>query len=162
MADANFTGFSPTLGEGNATVPTEVGSVTTQGVTSADYFYAQAYRRGGARALKALTQALNGALPGATAYAGRGQVQAVNSTFTVGEFGGLRPVEVKEVINRPTTDADVSDLLAILRRVRPPIATMRSYGENNEATDGFRVKQPYDALLGTSFVSSTSEMVDGP
>lgn len=161
MTDVPFTGFSATLGS-NATAPTRSGSVQRLGIMQQERLLAQQLRRASGRKLQRLMNTLIGAAIGGTAAETRAQVQGVDSTFTVGEFGGVRPVVVNETINRATTQADVDNITELLRRARPPVAYLLAYNETNETTYGNRVNEPYDALLGSTFVLGSAHMVRLP
>jgi hypothetical protein len=170
VVDVPFTGFSPTLGR-SSVAPDAVGSVQRYGITQQDHKRAQAFRRVGARMLKTLFTSLCGAEVGVNATNTRAQVQGVNSTFTINDNGGLRPVIVNTVINRATTQTDVNNINAVLTRARPQLAYEKTYGDattagsrggnavmlngsgglyraGNELTaDGFRVSEPFDAFM---------------
>ena len=167
MTDVPFTGFSATLGQ-NATTPSQSGSISKLGLTQQDYHIASALRRVGAKKLKRLLNATIGATVGAIATEVRSQVQAVNSTFTLGEFGGIRPIVSNTIINRATTQSDVDNLIYVLKRARPPSSGIRSYTEDPRDYNGLRVTHPYDELLGTdgtdvlTFILNYSLMVRRP
>lgn len=65
------------------------------------------FAKPGLRREKALLNALIGAAPGGTATASVARVQA-----DINENGGKRTIETVSVINRVTTAADVTELLA--------------------------------------------------
>lgn len=161
MTDVPFTGFSPTLGT-DATTPTQSDSVSFYGLSQNDQAFAQALRRVNSKSLKRLILTLLGDVIGTTAVETRAQVLAVDSTFEIDQYGGLVPITTVNVINRATTDTDVDNINAILRRSRPPVAYYRSYNESNDATVGNRVLEPFDALLGVSFNLGLSHMVRRP
>ena len=167
MADASFTGFSATLGR-DATTPTGSGSIPKLGLTQQDYHVASALRRVGARKLHRLLNDLTGSVIGGTVVENRAQVLAVNSTFALGEFGGVRTVENVSLLNRPTDQTDVDNINEILARSRPRQAEMRPYGEDPRDYNGSRVIRPYDALMGTdetdplTFILGESYMVRIP
>lgn len=167
MTDAPFTGFSATLGQ-SATVPSRSGSIPKLGLTQQDYHIASALRRVGAKKLKRLLNTLTGSAIGSQATETRAQVQGVNTTFTLGEFGGVRPVVSNTIIDRPTTQADVDNINAILTRSRPPISIIRPYNEHPTSYTGDRVISNYDDVLGsdindlTVFILGKSLMVRRP
>lgn len=166
MADIPFTGFSPTLGT-NSNAPDVGGSVSFNGINQADDAIGKIMRKRGSRALKALMVALTGATTGGTAAATYPRVLEEESTFSHTQFGGLRTIATTTVINRATVEADVTNITAIERRARPPVAYMKSYRETDEPTDGTRVDEPYDALLSasltaTSFILGRSHMIRKP
>jgi len=111
-----FTGYSNTLGSGDANQPATVGYVYKNGINQSDDAMAKLLQAGGsAKVLRALWRALTGATAGGTATATKAQVQHVQ-----GAPGGVVPIETINLVNRVTTAADRTAILGLLDRVVYP------------------------------------------
>jgi len=111
-----FTGYSNTLGSGDANQPASVGYVQKNGINQSDDAMAKLLQTGGnAKVLRTLWRALTGAAVGGTATATKAQIQHVQ-----GAPGGVVPIETISLVNRVTTAADRTAMLGLLDRVVYP------------------------------------------
>lgn len=111
-----FTGYSNTLGAGDATTPATSGYVQFNGVTQGDFYINQPLGLGGQVAgVLQLLYTLLGAAPGTTATKTKKQVQHVT-----GAPGGAVPVETVTLVNRATTAADLAAFQAMFTRQNGP------------------------------------------
>jgi hypothetical protein len=116
-----FTGYTPTLGTGGANVPSANGAVQFNGYNQFDSNINHYFRIPGGRSLRRMLRALVGVAPGATAQEFRTRVQGRTNTASY-TYGGVQPLEQVPYINRVTTAADVTGIVALLDRVvAPPI-----------------------------------------
>ena len=112
-----FTGYTNTLGAGDANVADTTGYVQKNGIGQFDDRFAKmlAQASGSSRVLRAVWRALTGASAGATATATKVQVAAVQ-----GGASGIIPIETVNMVNRVTTAADRTAILAMMDRVVYP------------------------------------------
>lgn len=115
-----FTGFSPTLGQGDAIAPVTSGLVQFNGMGQEDNRLSRALYQGPNRVLRRLLIALLGVAPGATATENRSRVAASQSTFSPNDNGGLVPIETVAVISRVTTANDVANTVNVISRSYVP------------------------------------------
>jgi hypothetical protein len=107
-----FTGYSPTLGGGDAATPSTSGYVYANGLFDQDSDLARILRNGGASAaVNRIVYALLGAAAGSNATKTKPQVQHVT-----GAPGGLVPIETITLVNRNTTAADLVAVKALFDR----------------------------------------------
>lgn len=112
-----FTGYTNTLGAGDAASGSSVGYVQFNGIGQQDDKIAKLLQSGSSgRILRALWYALTGATSGGNATVTKARVQAVQG----GAQGGVIPIEQQSIINRPTTAADLTALRALMNRVVYP------------------------------------------
>jgi len=109
-----FTGYSNTLGNGDANVAGTTGYVQKNGIGQFDDRFAKmlAQASGSSRVLRALWRSLTGASAGSMATATKVQVQGVQ-----GGASGIIPIETVNMVNRATTAADRTAILAMMDRV---------------------------------------------
>lgn len=113
-----FTGYSNTLGVGDAVTGSTSGYVQFNGVTQGDFYINQPLGLGGQVAgMLQLLYTLLGAAPGTTATKTKKQVQHVQ-----GAPGGLVPVETITLVNRATTAADLAAFQALFTRQNGPVS----------------------------------------
>lgn len=111
-----FTGYSPTLGNGDAVTPGTSGYVYSNGITQGDAQLARLFRNGAANsAAVRVMYTLLGAAVGGTATKTVARVQAV-----VGGAGGAMPIETINLVNRVTTAADLTAVQALFNRTTFP------------------------------------------
>jgi len=109
-----WTGYSNTLGAGDANKEAQSGYIAFNGITQRDEFLAKAFRNGaGSMALKALWVALTGTAVGSNATA---TYKRVSGMIADNNYGGVRPIETVTVVNRNTTAADDTAITALLNR----------------------------------------------
>jgi hypothetical protein len=107
-----FTGYTNTLGTGQANQDAVAGQVYYNGLSQGDDKIAKMLRTGGATLnLRRVLTTLLGAVAGTTATQTKKQVQHVQ-----GAPGGPIPIETINLINRATTAADVTAFNALLFR----------------------------------------------
>ena len=112
-----FTGYTNSLGSGNANDASTSGYVQKNGIAQYDDALAKLLQSGGSsKVLRALWRALTGAAAGGTATATKAQVQATQG----GNLTGVIPIETVTLVNRATTAADRTAILALLDRVVYP------------------------------------------
>lgn len=112
-----WTGYSNTLGAGDANVAATAGYVQFNGVSQGDFYIQQPLGLGGqVLAVAKLLYTLLGAAPGTTATVTKKQVQHVT-----GAPGGLVPVETITLVNRATTAADLTAFQNLFTRANGPI-----------------------------------------
>ena len=116
-----FTGWTNILGNvstgSQPSAPASVGAVSANGITQFDKKLARVFNQGEAgKRLKAVWIVLTGAAPGVTANVSQAQIKGYQGDF----YNSLRPIEIISEVNRPTTAADVTALVALLNRVVYP------------------------------------------
>lgn len=112
-----WTGYSNTLGSGDANVGATSGFVQKNGLAQYDDKMAKLLQTtGSSKVIRALWRALTGAAAGGTATASQVRVQATQG----GNTTGLIPIETVSLVNRATTAADRTAFLALLDRVVYP------------------------------------------
>lgn len=112
-----WTGYSNTLGNGDANVGSTAGYVQRLGIGQYDDKFAKLLQGSGSnKAIRAMWRALTGGAFGGIAYATSKRVQHVNSDM----LGGLVPIETVTLVNRNTTAADQTAFLALMDRVVYP------------------------------------------
>jgi hypothetical protein len=111
-----FTGYTNTLGSGQANQDAVAGYVAFNGTTQLDNQIAQVFRKtGGNKVLQGIWQALTGATVGATATKTKKQV-----LWQQGSPGGLIPIETVNLVNRSTVANDLAALQGLINRVVQP------------------------------------------
>jgi hypothetical protein len=115
-----FSGFSPTLGVGDAITPATNGLVQFNGMGQEDNRLSRALYQGPNRVLRRLILTLLGTAAGSTATENRTRVQAQQSTFSPNDNGGLVPIETVATINRVTTSNDITNVTDALTRSYVP------------------------------------------
>lgn len=110
-----FTGFSPTLGS-DAIVPATSGNVQFNGMTQGDDELSKVLFDRGNRPMRRLLLTLLGAATGATATENQTRVQAASGLTQQFSLGGLVPIETVAQINRATTAADLTNVVAAITR----------------------------------------------
>jgi hypothetical protein len=110
-----FTGFSPTLGT-DAIVPTTAGNVQFNGMSQGDDTLSKVLFDRGNRPLRRLLLTLLNNVVGTTATETQTRVQAQPSTFAPTDNGGLVPIETVNQLNRATTSADLTNVVAAISR----------------------------------------------
>jgi len=114
-----FTGFSPTLGSGDAVTYSTSGYAYANGISSADQTIARIFRNGPQhRVAKQLLYTLIGAAAGSAATKTRARRTA--QAFANDGGGGLVPIETVTLVSRNTTAADATAFKALLDRVPYP------------------------------------------
>jgi hypothetical protein len=113
-----FTGFSPTLGIGDAVSPVTSGVVQFNGLTQDDARINRLLYEN--RVNRRIIATLLGVAPGSTATETKARVQAQQSTFSPNDNGGAVPIEQFSLINRVTTAADLTAIAAGLNRSFAP------------------------------------------
>lgn len=111
-----FTGFSPTLGVGDATTPGTTGQVQFNGMTQSDNELSQVLWTRANRAVRKLLLTVLGVAPGATATENYKRVLATQALVDPMQLGGLVNIESVNQVNRATTAADVTNLTAVVSR----------------------------------------------
>lgn len=112
-----FTGYTNSLGSGQANVPANSGTVYFNALTQDDAKLARVFRKSGASAgVISLLYTLIGAASGSTATKTKKQVQGVQG----GTLTGNQPIETVNLMNRATTAADITAFQALLNRVVQP------------------------------------------
>ncbi len=114
-----WTGYSNTLGSGQANQDATAGYVMFNGVQQGDDRLAKMFRNGGMTiALTQVLAALLGVAPGALASRSKKQVQGLTqgSQSGLGAPNGLVTIETITQVNRNTTAADVTAFQALLSR----------------------------------------------
>lgn len=115
-----FTGFSPTLGTGDAATPASAGSAQMNGMGQVDYTFSRMLQQPGNRVMRRLLQTMIGNAVGNTATEPytrvKGQVALTDPTA----LGGLVPIETVNTINRATTTADRTNMVNALTRGTGP------------------------------------------
>lgn len=107
-----FTGWTPTLGSGQANLGSTSGYAQFNGVQQGDDRLAKMFRNGAmTAATTAILNALLGAATGQTATKNKAQVRHVQ-----GAPGGLIPIETVQLVNRPTVANDLTAFQALLTR----------------------------------------------
>lgn len=128
-----FTGYTNTLGTGQATQDAVAGQVYYNGLSQGDDKIAKMLRNGGqSLVLRRVMTTLLGAVAGTTATQTKKQVQHVQ-----GAPGGVVPVETVNLINRATTAADITAFNALLFRDVAPAsypADLSGNGGGNKLT----------------------------
>ena len=114
-----FSGWSPTLGTGDANVGSGSGAAQFNGWTQQDYQIAYNIARGSNRAFLALLKAVTGAAAGGTATVTYKRVQAIQPS-PVNWGGGAIPIETVTPVNRTTTAADITAFTALWNRIVNP------------------------------------------
>lgn len=110
-----WTGYSNTLGNGDANVGAAAGYVQRTGISQLDDKLAKLLMtNGSSKAVRALWRAMVGAAVGGTATATTKRVQHIS---TDNFNGGLVPIETVTHVNRATTAADQTAFLALMDRV---------------------------------------------
>lgn len=116
-----FTGFTPTLGITEASIPSASGGqVSFNGMTQEDDIIAKQLFSGMNRVTRRLLNALIGATSGGTATETRTRTTAVQANNDAFCYGGIIAVETINLINRATTAADITNLKAVINRVPYP------------------------------------------
>jgi hypothetical protein len=111
-----FTGYTNTLGTGQANQDATAGQVYYNGLTQGDDKIVKQLRSGAATLnLRRVMTTLMGVVAGTTATQTKKQVQHVQ-----GAPGGVVPIETINLINRATTAADVTAINALLFRNHYP------------------------------------------
>ena len=111
-----FTGYTNTLGNGDANVGATAGYVYNNGIGQFDDKLAKILQSSGqSKVVRALWRAMTGAAVGSNATATTKRV--VNNPDSL---GGVVPIETVTHINRNTTAADRTAFLALLDRVVYP------------------------------------------
>lgn len=109
-----FTGYTNTLGSGDAVTPATSGYVWFNGITQGDGQLAALFRNnGGQKKLTALLLDLLGVVSGSTASYTYKQVAGQTGD---NNLGGVRPIETITVINRASTAADITAITALINR----------------------------------------------
>lgn len=129
-----FTGFSPTLGAGDAVVPVTAGSAQFNGITQVDDSLSKLLFDRGNRAVRRLFLTLLGAATGATATENYVRVQAVQALNSITTQGGLVPIETISQINRATTATDLTNTVAAISR--SPVTTFPKDVSGNGSGNG--------------------------
>lgn len=112
----SFSGYTNTLGTGQANQAGTSGAVMFNGVQQGDDRLAKMLRNGGMTgATTQLLYILLGAAPGSNATKTKAQVQG-----QTGAPGGLQVIETVSLVNRNTTAADLAAFQALLRRNPAP------------------------------------------
>ena len=134
-----FTGFSPTLGVGDAVTPSTSGAVYNNGIVQQDYDINRALATGMNRATRALFVALLGAAAGGTALSNRTWVQGQQvGGGSSPQGGGIVPLLTFAQINRVTTATDVANLQALITFVvYPPTYPLDVGGNGGGGKLGF-------------------------
>lgn len=129
-----FTGYTNSLGSGNANDGATAGYVQKNGLAQFDDKLAKLLQTGGSsKIIRALWRALTGAAAGGTATATVARVQANQG----GNLTGLIPIETVTLVNRVTTAADRTALLALIDRVVYPstyVADLSGNGGGGKVT----------------------------
>jgi hypothetical protein len=108
-----FTGYTNTLGSGQANQDATSGVVAFNGITQGDERIAKMLRNGGMSiVLKKLLTTLLSSATGLTATQTKKQIQ-----WQQGSPGGLIPVETVTLINRMTTGSDVAAITALVNAI---------------------------------------------
>lgn len=115
-----FTGFSPTLGVNDAIIPVTTGLVQMLGNTQNDNMLSKLFFRRGNRKSRALMLALLGSAVGGTATENFTRVQAVQGLTDPSQLGGRVAIETVAQINRATTSADLTQMVASMSRTYAP------------------------------------------
>lgn len=128
-----FTGWSPTLGVGDAATPATSGVVQFNGMTQNDDQISNWLRKPQALPMKRLMLALLGAATGGTAGpTTRSRVQATaDAGVFPSNYGGLVTIESVSVINRATTATDLSNLQALVNRTHFPASYVAELSGNS-------------------------------
>lgn len=132
-----FTGFTPTLGTVDAILPVTTGAAQFNGMNQEDNRLSRSLYQGNNRVLRRLLVTLIGAAAGPTATENRTRVQAVQSTFSPTDNGGLIPIETIALINRATTATDVTNATAALTRSYVPAYVADASGNAGGGKLGF-------------------------
>lgn len=132
-----FTGFSPTLGAGDAATPATAGLVYFNGLMQTDSAIARLLFQGPNRIVRRLLLTLVGAAAGGTATETRARVQAAQAAGSITTNGGLVPVETVNLINRATTSTDVTNLTALVSRSPVPSYSADASGNGGGGKLGF-------------------------
>jgi hypothetical protein len=129
-----FTGFSPTLGVGDANTPSTSGAVQLNGLIQQDADINRALVTMGNRSVQALFLALLGAVAGGTATATRPMIvgSPLSADSNGAQGGGVVPIQTVSVINRVTTAADVNNLKTLVNFTRAP----STYAPDGSGTGG--------------------------
>ena len=128
-----FTGYTNTLGTGDAVSGANAGYVQFNGIGQQDDKIAKLLQSGSSgRILRALWFALTGGAPGGNASVTKARVQAVQG----GGHGGVIPVEVQTILNRSTTAADLAALRALMNRVVYPATYVADLSGNGGGGKG--------------------------
>ena len=113
----NWTGYSNTLGNGDANTAATAGFVQFNGNCQGDFYINQPLGLGGqVKAINQLLYMLLGTAVGATATATKKQVQHVT-----GAPGGAVPIETITLVNRATTANDLLSMQAMFTRQNGPL-----------------------------------------
>ena len=116
-----FTGFTATLGAGDANIISPTGgNVAFDGMSQSDRAIASELFTGNNRVVRRLINALTGAAAGGTATETRTRIVAVQANNDANAYGGLQTPETINLINRATTAADVTNLKALVNRSPVP------------------------------------------
>jgi hypothetical protein len=111
-----FTGYTNTLGTGQANTGTTSGYVMFNGTQQGDDRLAKMFRNGQMTAgVTQLLYTLLGVAPGAVATKTYARVQG-----SQGSPGGLQSIETVTTVNRATTANDLAAFQALLRRITGP------------------------------------------
>lgn len=132
-----FTGFSPTLGVGDAATPATSGQVQFNGLTQYDGALSRLLFQGPNRIVRRLLIAMIGVAPGATATENRTRVTATPALGSITTNGGLLPIETVALINRATTATDTTNLNAMITRTPAPTYIADAGGNGGGGKLGF-------------------------
>lgn len=113
-----FTGWTPTLGTDQTTLPVASGSVAFNGMTQADGRLSSIMRRRGNRALRELYLTLLAGASGDAAAESYSRVKQRSATDALNPQmgGGLVTLETVTQIGRNTASADVTNTVAAMSR----------------------------------------------
>lgn len=115
-----FTGYSPTLGAGDAVTGTTSGLVQFNGMTQFDEVINHLLKSRQGLVARKLLQTLIGIVPGSTATQNVSRVAGIQAFSAPGPYGGLVAIESVALINRATTATDVTNLNGILLQSDAP------------------------------------------
>lgn len=111
-----FTGYTNSLGVGDATTPSQSGYVAFNGIQQGDDRIVKMLRNGGGTiASTRILYTLLGAAVGALAIQTKKQIK-----WEQGSPGGLIPVETINIVNRATNASDLAAFQALISRVVQP------------------------------------------
>ena len=127
-----FTGFSPTLGAGDASTPSTTGSVQYNGLIQQDSMINTSLMSGWNIILRQLYNTLLGAAAGGTATATRAQIvgSPLSADSNGAQGGGVVPIVSTSLINRVTTATDVTNLKAQISFTRGPASYVADVSGN--------------------------------
>ena len=121
-----FTGYTPTLSNGQATDAAAAGTVYFNGLTQGDERIAKMLRNGGMSLVtRRLLTTLLGSAVGPVATQTKKQIK-----WEQGSPGGLVPIESVVLINRATVAADVAALNGLLFRNPAPASYVNDASGN--------------------------------